>query len=174
MHILNHILGNGISSRLFRHIREQRGLVYDIGSQYQAYRYSGMWVIEGSTAPEYLMSVLTLTLIELWQLVTGAMPVDDDELWKAKTQIRAQHLIAAEDTYTRMSRLATQELYFGRHIPSAEILDQIEAVDRPMLQSLGEDLLAEALRQVTVAIVGPQAPEHYSQATIEELLASFQ
>jgi predicted Zn-dependent peptidase len=174
MHVLNHILGGGISSRLFRHIREQRGLVYDIGSEYQAYRYGGMWVIEGSTAPEYLMSVLTLTLIELWQLVTGAVPVDDDELWKAKTQIRAQHLIAAEDTYTRMSRLATQELYFGRHIPSTEILDQIEAVDRSLLQNLGEDLLAEALRQVAVAIVGPEAPEHYNQATIEELLASFQ
>ena len=72
-----------------------------------------------------------------------------------------------------MSRLATRELYFGRHIPSDEILTQIEAVDGQMLQRLANETLIDALRQVTVAIVGPETPEHYSISSVEELLASF-
>lgn len=174
LHVLNNILGGGISSRLFRRIREERGLVYNIGSEYHAYRDSGLWVIEGSTAPEYLMSVLALTLIQVWQLVMGDEPVDEEELWKTKMQIRGQHLIASEDTYTRMSRLATQELYFGRHITPDEILAEIDAVDEAALRHTYENLLFNALQSVAISIVGPQAPEHYNADSVEELLASFQ
>ncbi len=174
LHILNNILGGGISSRLFHRIREERGLVYDISSEYHAYHDDGLLVIEGSTAPEYLISVLGLTLVELWKLISGDEPVDDEELWKAKMQIRGQHLMAEEDTNTRMSRLATQELYFGQHIPSAEILRQIEAVDGQMLQRMANETLIDTLRQATIAVVGPEAPQHYNYASIEELLASFQ
>ncbi len=174
LHVLNNILGGGISSRLFRHIREERGLVYNIGSEYHAYRDSGLWVIEGSTAPEYLMSVLALTLIQMWQLVTNDYPVDEEELWKTKMQIRGQHLIASEDTYTRMSRLATQELYFGRHIGPDEILEQIDGVDGETLRQTYDTLLLDALRHPAIAIVGPQAPEHYDFTSVEELLAGFQ
>lgn len=173
LHVLNNVLGGGISSRLFRHIREERGLVYNIGSEYHPYRDDGMWVIEGSTAPQYLMPVLALSLVELWQLITWDEPIDDEELWKAKMQIRGQHLIAGENTHTRMSRLATQELYFGRHIPSSEILAHIEAVDGQMLQRLSNRDLIDALRRVTIAVVGPEAPEHYDASSIKELLASF-
>ncbi len=173
LHLLNNILGGGISSRLFRRLREERGLVYNIDSEYHAYRDGGMLVIEGSTAPEYLISVLGLTLVELWRLVTGDDPVDDEELWKAKMHIRGQHLIEAESSSTRMSRLATQELYFGRHIPADEILTEIEAVDHQHLQHLADDLLLDALQQVTVSIVGPEAPEHYTVSSVEELLAGF-
>jgi len=173
LHVLNNILGGGISSRLFRTIREERGLVYNIGSEYHAYRDGGLWVIEGSTAPEYLMSVLGLTLVQMWRLVTNDLPVDEEELWKSKMQIRGQHLMASEDSYTRMSRLATQQLYFSRHITPDEILAQIEAVDDLALHKTYEDLF-ESLRQVTIAVVGPQVPEAYSFISIEELLTSFQ
>jgi predicted Zn-dependent peptidase len=173
LHVLNSVLGGGISSRLFRRIREERGLVYHITSEYHAYRDDGMWIVEGSTSPEYLMPVLGLTLAELGKLITADEPIDDEELWKAKMQIRGQHLIAAEDAHTRMSRLITQEFYFGRYIPSDEILAQIEAVDGQMLQSLADEALVDALRQVTIAIVGPEAPQHYSVSSLEALLADF-
>lgn len=174
MHVLNNILGGGISSRLFRAIREERGLVYNISSEYHAYRDSGMWVIEGSTTPEYLAPVLGLTLVELWTLVSGEKPVDKEELWKAKMQIRGQHMLASEETYTRMSRLATQALYLGRYICPNEILEKIEAVDGEALQHLAEESLIAALPQLAAAVVAPEAPEHYTYSSIEELLASFQ
>ncbi len=173
MYVLNNILGGGISSRLFLRLREERGLVYDISSEYHAYRDDGLLVIEGSTAPEYLMQVLGLTLVELWRLVTADDPADEEELWKAKMQIRGQHLIAGEDTNTRMSRLATQELYFGRQIPGDEILGKIEAMNIESFQEFADKALVHSLPGITVAVVGPDAPEHYTVSMIEELLMDF-
>lgn len=171
LHMLNNILGGGISSRLFCRIREERGLVYDIGSEYHAYHDAGMLVITGSTAPESLMQVVALTLVELWKLASGDEPVDMEELWKAKMHLRGQHLISAEDTHTRMSRLATQELYFGRHIATEEILAHIDAIDASLLGHMGETFLQNALNQVSLVVVGPEAPEHYSATALEELIA---
>ena len=68
LQILNDLLGGGISSRLFRHLREERGLVYNVASSYHAYRDGGLLVIEGSTTPQDLMSVLGLTVAQLWRL----------------------------------------------------------------------------------------------------------
>jgi predicted Zn-dependent peptidase len=174
VHILNKILGGGISSRLFRQIREERGLVYDIRSEYQAYRDDGLIVVEGSTSPDYFMQVMTLTLFEIWKTLTGEDPIDEEELWKAKMQIRGQHLICAESSNTQMSRLATQELYFGQHIPSGRILNAIDKVRLETLSALSNDVLLDSLRNAAVAVVGPTAPDHYSAAMIEELWANFQ
>ncbi len=174
LHVLNSLLGGGISSRLYRRIREQRGLVYTISSEYHAYRDNGMLVVSGSTAPEHLISVLGLTLVELWELFTGSEPADDEELWRAKTQIRGQHLIAGENTHTRMSRLTTQELYFGRYLATEEVLSSVEAVDNTVLQRIAHEALLDALSRVTIAVVGPESPEHYGLASIHEMLKTFE
>ncbi len=173
LHLLNNILGGGISSRLYRNLRDERGLVYHIDSQYHAYQEGGMLIIEGSTVPENIFSVLELVLLELWQLASSERVVDSDELWRAKMHIRGQHLIDSENTNTCMSRLATQELYFGRFISPDEILGQIEAVDQQALDELSQDLILSGLPKITVAMVGPEAPEQYSEESIDELLASL-
>jgi predicted Zn-dependent peptidase len=174
LHLLNNLLGGGMSSRLFRRIREERGLVYDIHSEYHAYRDGGMLVVEGSAAPEHLIPVLAGTLFEMGRLVEWDDPIDEEELWKAKMQTRGQHLIASENSHTRMSRLATQELYFGRHVPAEEILDQIEEVDCDSLRDLARRELGPSLGRLALAVVGPEAPAHYSERTIRRLLADFQ
>ena len=51
LHLLNCLLGGGMSSRLFYSLREERGLVYHIQSEVHAYRDGGLLVIEGSTNP---------------------------------------------------------------------------------------------------------------------------
>jgi len=174
LHVLNNLLGGGSSSRLFRRMREERGLVHLISSDYHAYSDDGVLVIQGSTAPEYLMRVLTLILVELEKLVTTDRPVDEEELWKAKMQIRGQHLIAAENTHTRMSRLTTQEFYFGRHIAAEEILAEIDAVDSQTIQQLAKEALIKPHHNLAIAVVGPEDPEHYEVAAIEDLLTRFQ
>jgi predicted Zn-dependent peptidase len=173
VHVLNALLGGGLSSRLFRQLREERGLVYNIQSEWHAYRDAGLLVIEGSTAPESLMQVLALTMLELSQLAALHRPPDEEELWKAKMQIRGQHLLAAENTHTRMSRLATQEFYFGRLIGEDEVLAGIDAVGLDELAGYAERLLAPSLAAPTVAVVGPEIPACFSEASIRELLDSF-
>lgn len=169
VHVLNKIIGGGISSRLFRRIREERGLVYDIRSEYQAYHDDGLIVIEASTSPEYAMDVMVLVLMEIFNTFSNEDPIDDDELWKAKMQIRGQHLISAESSNTQMSRLATQELYFGRHISSKNILAAIDDVSRSSVTTLSQEILLPAFKNAAVAVVGPNVPEFYSKERIEEL-----
>ena len=173
LHVLNNILGGGISSRLFRRIRMEQGLAYHIGSEYHAYSDDGMLVVEGCAAPENLIQVLDLTMDELWKLFNANELLDEEELWKAKTQIRSQHLISGESTNTQMSRVATQELYFGGHIPDEEILAQIDSINVQSLQQFAGDALRESLGQATVAIVGPETPEHYNTSQISELFAAY-
>jgi predicted Zn-dependent peptidase len=172
-HILANLLGGGISSRLYRRLREESGLVYNIGAEYQAYRDDGLLVIEGSTAPEHLLRALGLVFVELWRLAASGEPIDDEELWKAKMHIRGQHLLGSENSSTLMSRLATQEFYFGRHIPSEAILDEIERVDGPMLARVGREDLAESLGHPTVAVVGPEGSDSCTAAAVEALLDDF-
>ncbi len=172
VHILNNILGGGISSRLYRRLREKHGIVYYIGSEYHAYCEDGMLVVEGSTSPEDILQVMNMVVEELSKLISGMEPIDEEELWKAKMQIRGQHLIAGESTNTRMNRLAAQELYFNRQIPDEEILAAIETAGIQYLQTLAENALGEALGQPAVAVVGPQAPDRFESLTIDDLVDS--
>lgn len=174
LHILNNLLGGGVSSRLFSSLRKEKGLVYEIRSEYHAYRDAGILVIEGSTVPENLVEVLGTVLAELKSLVSGGEAPGEEELLKAKMQVRGQHLISAENTSTQMTRLASQEFYFGRHIPTEEILAEINAVDSPTLKRVADEVLAEEFRRLRVAVVGPEAPQHYSPSLIQELLATLE
>jgi predicted Zn-dependent peptidase len=174
MHVLNNILGGGISSRLFRRVRESRGLVYHISSEYHAYREGGMLVVEGCAAPDNILQVLELVLNELWKLISAKESVDEEELWKAKMHIRGQHLISGENTNTRMNRLASQELYFGRHIPDEDILAQIDEIQTQKLQSLANDILHDGFSQTAVAVVGPEDPDHYQISSINNLFEHYQ
>ncbi len=173
LYILNNILGGGFSSRLYRHLREELGFVYHISSEYIAYRDEGLWVIEGSTSQENFMHVLKLILAELTQLITVDKPVDEEELWKAKMQIRGHHMISGEDTNTRMSRLATQELYFGEYLGSDNVLANIENIDIQMIEKLSRETLAENIRKPAIAVVGPEISKFYDAIKINELLGKL-
>lgn len=173
VHVLNNVLGSGSSSRLYKRLREEQGLVYSIRSEYHAYLDDGLIVVEGSTAPERLHTVLDLILEETKSLLDGGKPVDAEELRKAKMQIRGTHLIASERTDTQMSRLATQELYFGRHIPTEEIVNKIEAIELENLTSLSQSSLLGAFRQLKISLVGPREPKHYHADSIKQLLAGY-
>ncbi|MEZ4272585.1 MAG: pitrilysin family protein [Myxococcota bacterium] len=172
LHVLNTLFGGGMSSRLFRHVRKERGLVYHITSDYEAYRDAGMLVIDGCTVPEYLSEVLDVVLAELSGLATGK-PIDDEELLRSKMQIRSQHLLSGENMNTRMSRLATQEFYFNRVVTADEILDDIESIEKSSLVEVANDLMHNAIKNVTIAVVGPDAPEHYSQEKISKVVEKY-
>jgi predicted Zn-dependent peptidase len=172
-YVLNEILGASYSSRLFKNIREQRGLVYNIGSEYHSYFEGGMLVIEGVTAPEYFMDTLSLTLYEALQLFAGIAPVEADEVVRGRVQMNGKHLIAGENSNTRMGALASQEFYFGRHISTEEIEAGFNAVTVETLTELCERVFLPAFFKPSIAVVGPESPDHYSKKMIEEALEQF-
>ncbi len=171
-HILNKIIGGGTSSRLFMRIREEKGLVYRIESEYHAYREDGIIVIEGSTAPEYVINTLALILVEVWKLAGQTEPVTDDELWKARMQIKAQYLMASENSHTRMSRLAVQELYFGSQIHEDDLIKSIDSCSTEALNQFSAKHLAGTLPSVSVAVTGPSEMA-CSKEAIKDMLDSF-
>ena len=174
IYLLNTLLGGGGSSRLYERLREEAGLVYQIDSEHYGYKDAGILVIEGSTLPEYLMDVLTLVFGELEKLAFGRDPVTEEELWKAGMQTRSQFCIASENTHTRMSRLATQYFYFGRHIPAKEILSGLGGVSLEAINGFCQQEMREALGQAAVAVVGPESSETFTEKEIAALLQRFE
>ena len=164
VHVLNTILGGGISSRLHRKLRESHGLVYYVQSDYQAYRDAGVLIVEGVTAPENLTPVLDMTLLEIEQLARYG--VDEEELWKAKMQMRGQHLLAADSVHTRMSRLATQTHYFGSFLDEDDVLRGIDSVEASAVQEAASHLFESGSGQSFAAIGPASAP--YTMEQLED------
>jgi predicted Zn-dependent peptidase len=154
-HVLARLLGGGISSRLYRRIREERGLAYDIGSEYVAYADAGLLVLEGSAPAEVVTSVLALIGDEVARIAGGA-GIDDDDLQRVQAQIRGQIAMSGDDMHTRMSRLALQMLYFGRDVPEAEVIARVQHVDADAVARVAARCVADPKIQ-SLAIVGPAA-----------------
>ena len=171
--VLDRILGGGLSSRLFRRLREEEGLVYEVGTEIQCYRRAGLWLIRGSTRPQNLTEVLRSVLVALKALLTGSKPADEEELERARRQLTAQHLLGSEDPQIRMSRLITQELYFGRHLPSDEIIAGIENVGRATLDRRSRALWEDARAGLCLAVLAPECPEYYSAEMLQEIQRGF-
>ncbi len=174
IHLFTIILGGGISSRLFRKVRQELGMVYEIHAEYQAYRDDGVIVIEGSTTPELLHTVLSQILLEIKGMALQMLPVTDEELWIAKMQLKGQHIISQENSHTCMSSLATQFLYFNRFIDSEEILTQIQQVDLERMKSITAAVLSNGMKDSAIALVGPSCEAVCNVAALEELLQEFQ
>ena len=173
IHLLTSILGGGLSSRLFRKLRQESGMVYEVNSEYQAYKDDGVIVIEGSTTPELLHSVLSRILLELHGIALGMLPIDSEELWIAKMQLKGRHLISQENSHTSMSSLATQTFYFGKYISSEEICSKIESIDLDQLNDISARLLNEGLDNPAISIVGPQCESVCNTHSLEKMLKEF-
>ncbi|MEZ5402324.1 MAG: pitrilysin family protein [Bryobacteraceae bacterium] len=159
VHALCKALGGNLSSRLFRRLREERGLVYEVSSDYNAYRGGGLVSIEGSAHPELLAETLGETTAVARDLLTGAEPIELEELWRVRTQIRSEHLLSSESTHTRMMRLAVQEIYFGRQMPSTEILDAVQELDLEPVHRGGRQCWGTGPMAATLVVAGPGGTE---------------
>ncbi len=140
-----------MSSRLFQHIREDRGLAYAVFSNLSAFSDAGMMTIYAGCAPDKVNEVIGLTLAELRAL--RETPVPADELARAKDHLKGSLMLSLESTSSRMSNLARQEIYFGRHFTLDEVLASIEAVTAADVQRVAADLFRDGT--VVATIVGP-------------------
>jgi predicted Zn-dependent peptidase len=149
--VLNTILGASMSSRLFQHIREERGLAYSVFSNLTTYTDAGMISIYAGCAADKVDEVVSLSLAELHSLRTT--PVPADELRRAKDHLKGSVMLGLENTSSRMSHLARQEMVFGRHLTFDEILASIESVSAEDVQRVAEDLFLDD--GLVASVVGP-------------------
>ena len=154
--VLNHVLGGGLSSRLFQKIREERGLAYSVWSDRASYQDTGSMAVTAGTAPEHVPEVLRIVTGELELLAEHG--ITDRELTIAKGNLRAETLLACEDSGARMSRVGSSLLLHGRVLTVDEQLERIDAVERHDVQAVARDL---ALAPRTLAVVGPFDTEQF-------------
>jgi predicted Zn-dependent peptidase len=144
-YLLNVILGGSMSSRLFQTIREQRGLAYAVFSGVSSYR---------GCAAESVPEVVDLVGQELRTM--RKEPVSDEELRRAKDHLKGSLMLGLESTSSRMTHLARQEMYFGRHITLDEIIAGIENTTTADVQRVAGELFTQDT--VGVTVLGPAGP----------------
>ncbi len=143
-------LGGGMSSRLFQEVRENRGLAYSIFSFHSAFCDSGLFGIYAGCAKEDAGEVADLVVAEA---VRSAEGLEDDEIERARTQIKAGLLMSRESMSARCEALARQILVYGRTIPEEEIVGRFGAVTAADVRRCAETLIGGA--SPTVASIGP-------------------
>ncbi len=148
---IDSILGGGMSSRLFQEIRENRGLAYAIGSYSASYSEAGLFAIYGGTSIERVNEVLELTRSECENI--GRNSVTDQELERAKNQIRGSLVMGQESMSNRMSRLAKSEMYFGRITRLQEIIKAIMDVTKDDVAAVASKLFSNA--EFALVAIGP-------------------
>ncbi|NND01645.1 MAG: insulinase family protein [Acidimicrobiia bacterium] len=124
--VVDHVLGSGMSSRLFREVREQRGLAYAVHSFRLPFAETGANAIYVGTTPTQAPEVLKLIRSELDKIVGSGLT--QQELDRAKGHVRGSLALSLEDSNSRMSRLGRNELTGMPHLSIDEVMERIDAV----------------------------------------------
>jgi predicted Zn-dependent peptidase len=146
--ILNTVLGGGMSSRLFQTIREERGMAYSIYSDLSPYRDTGNLCVFAGTSVGKSLEVVDLILDEFRKLKQE--PLTEEELTRAKDQVKGNILLGLESSNARMANLARQEMYFHEFISVEEIIACIGEVDASQVQAMAQRLFDPARIAVTL------------------------
>jgi predicted Zn-dependent peptidase len=147
-YVLNTLLGGSMSSRLFQNVREKRGLAYAVFSGLSAYRDAGSFTIYAGCANEAVGQVIDLVVEELRGVKQE--PVLEAELQRAKDHLKGSLMLSLENTASRMSHLARQEIYFERQFGLDETLRGIERVTPDDVLRVASDLFKSGSLAATV------------------------
>ncbi len=147
-YVLNTLLGGSMSSRLFQNVREKRGLAYAVFSGLSAYRDAGSFTIYAGCANEAVGEVIDLVVEEMRGVKVA--PVPQAELQRSKDHLKGSLMLSLENTASRMSHLARQEIYFDRQFGLDETLQGIERVTVDDVQRVANDLFRNGSLAATV------------------------
>lgn len=163
--VLSTLLGGGMSSRLFQEIRERRGLVYSIYSFLSPCRDGGLFGIYAGTGEHEAAELVPAMLGELARVQRD---VNEEELARAKAQLKAALLMSLESTGSRSEALARQLAVHGRIVPTEETVARIAAVTAADVQAVATRFFRA---RPTLATLGPVARVPGLPAIAESLAA---
>lgn len=139
VYLLSNILGGGMSSRLFQEIREKRALAYSVFTYLNLCMDAGSLTVYAGTSGESFPEVVDLILKEFGKLRQG---VGSEELSHAKEQLKGGMLLGLEASDNRMTKLARDEIYFGRPVPIKRIVREIDKVTPGEMTTLAKKVLS--------------------------------
>jgi len=143
-------LGGGASSRLFQEAREKRGLCYSIYAFSQSHRDSGMIGIYAGTSEEKAGDVAPIIAGEI---ETMAQSASEEEVARARAQLKATLLMALESPASRCERIAAHLFNFGRVLSIPEMMARLAAVDTAAIRRFAAKLCERG--EPAMAAVGP-------------------
>ncbi len=149
LHVFSNLLGGGMSSRLFQEIREKRGLVYSVHAFHWPFSDTGVFGVYAGTGEDDLDELMPVMLDELSAAVRNA---SEEELNRAKAQMRMALEMAREQPAIRAERVAKQILMIGRHVPTAEILARLDAITVADVRRVGQEAISA---MPAFAAIGP-------------------
>jgi predicted Zn-dependent peptidase len=138
--VMDSILGGSTSSRLFREVREKRGLAYAIGSYNEQYTDSGLVATYVGTRADNVEEACAIIGTELERMRSA--PVSEDELARAKEHVKGRLVLSLESTAARMSRIGRATLFDLPIYTLDEMLAKVDAVDVSAITELARELLA--------------------------------
>lgn len=162
LHIMNSVLGGGISSRLFQEIREERGLVYSVFTYHSSFRDAGLFSIYAGLSKNNLELVVSLISKELKNLREKG--ITSEELIRAKEQIKGSMFLGLENVSNRMSRLGKSELCMSKILTVDEVVDKINMVSQEQVLELARNFFQE--KNITVSAIGPDLKENQLKIAI--------
>jgi predicted Zn-dependent peptidase len=158
--LLSLIIGGGMASRLFVEVRERRGLAYGIDAGETAYSDAGLWSVEWQCAPSRLAPILELVRATLSDV--AAHGITEDELARAKGQMRGQTALSYEGPGSRMSRLGVNTV-LGDERTLGELLRRFDQVTADEVRAEAEVLFAQP---PTLGIAGARVPARRIESVI--------
>ena len=151
LRVLDTIFGGTSSSRLFQEVRERRGLAYAVYSFTSAYQDTGQIGLYVGTRTENLDQALSVIGTELQRLRES--PATEDELARAKENLKGRVVLALESTGARMNRLGSEILAGVPLLSLDEVVGRIEAVSLADLEALVDELWTP--ERLSIAGIGP-------------------
>ena len=160
--LLNVILGEGMSSRLFCEIRDRLGLAYSINSFVEHLYDTGSIIIYAGVEPKNLQLAIRVILEQLSLLKEAMVP--ESELSKAKELAKGRLLLRMEDSRNVAGWMGGQEILTGRILSVDQVLSIVDAITADDIRELAQKLMVAS--QLRLAVVGPVAKDE----PLEELL----
>jgi predicted Zn-dependent peptidase len=148
--LLSTLLGEGMSSRLFLELREERALVYDVHTYPSEFRDAGSLTVYAGCDPDQARTTVEVTLEEVEKLLRD---LPDREIEKGKSMARGRIQLRMEDTRAVAGWIGSQELLLDEILTVDEVVARIEAVTRDDLVRVGRQYLRP--ERAALAIVGP-------------------
>lgn len=149
--LLHIILGGNMSSRLFRELRERRGLVYEIGTHTKKFYDTGAFLISAGLDTRKIVKSLDLMIKELKKI--KAKSVGKDEFERAKEFYRGQLLLGLEDTADHMLWVGEYMSADGKVPTPGEILDRIDKITPDDIRRVANRVFKNA--DLNLALIGP-------------------
>jgi predicted Zn-dependent peptidase len=159
--ILDHVLGGGMSSRLFQEVREKRGLAYSVYSFRAGFEGTGALGVYAGTAPTRAHEVIDLIDGELADV--AAQGIAPSELARAQGHLRGTIALGLEDSGARMSRIGRSQLVHGEVLTVDEVVGRVEAVTLDDVRRVAERVLGGPR---VMAVVGPFQEDDFDAVAV--------